>query len=148
LPIRIRSTSARCGDLQSRWLEQVDGKRHENRLTGFGVYWMDVDGQRELLVSRRGWPAAARYRCARRARPPARPSLVDYARPTGTFYVQDVYEGPAMEGVARGTVKTLRVIGLDYRAAGIGRVTATADGGGALISTRPLWATAPGTPRS
>jgi len=72
-----------------------------------------------------------------RARPPARPSLVDYARPTGTFYVQDVYEGPAMDGVARGTVKTLRVIGLDYRAAGIGSNGNGGPGGGAMISTPP-----------
>ncbi len=44
---------------------------------------------------------------------------------------------PAMEGVARGTVRTLRVIGLDYRAAGIGSNGNGGPGGGALISTPP-----------
>ncbi|MBP7639116.1 MAG: hypothetical protein KBA18_14670, partial [Kiritimatiellae bacterium] len=116
---------------------RVDGKRHENRMTGFGVYWMDIDGQRELLVSRRGLACGRAVPLRPRPRPPARPSLVDYARPTGTFYVQDVYAGPAMDGVARGTVKTLRVIGLDYRAAGIGSNGNGGPGGGALISTPP-----------
>jgi len=116
---------------------RVDGKRHENRMTGFGIYWMDIDGQRELLVSRRGLACGRSVPLRPRPRPPARPSFVDYARPTGTFYVQDVYAGPAMEGVARGTVKTLRVIGLDYRAAGIGSNGNGGPGGGALISTPP-----------
>ncbi|HRU70667.1 MAG TPA: hypothetical protein P5111_06275, partial [Kiritimatiellia bacterium] len=53
---------------------KVDGKRHEDRMTGFGVYWMDIDGQRELLVSRRGLACGrARCRCARaRVRRPVR----------------------------------------------------------------------------
>ena len=52
--------------------------------------------------------------------PPVRPSLADYRQTTATFYLQDVYRGPGLAGVPRGTVKTLRVIALDFRAAGIG----------------------------
>jgi hypothetical protein len=113
--------------------EHVDGKRREERMTGFGIYWMDIDGNRELLVSRQG------LACGRAVplRPPARVSLVDYGKPAGTFYVQDVYAGEAMAGVPRGTVKTLRVIGLDYRVAGIGSNGNGGPGGGALISTPP-----------
>jgi hypothetical protein len=42
-----------------------------------------------------------------------------------------------MAGVPRGTVQTLRVIGLDYRAAGIGSNGNGGPGGGALVSTPP-----------
>jgi hypothetical protein len=65
----------------------------------------------------------------------ARPSLVDYRKSTGTFYVQDVYAGPGLAGVARGTIKTLRVVALEYRVAGIGSNGNGGPGGGALIST-------------
>ena len=115
--------------------DTVDGKRREERMTGFGIYWMDIDGNRELLVSRRKLSCGRAVPLQPRPRPPARPSLVDYRKPIGTFYVQDVYTGEAMAGVPRGTVKTLRVIGIDYRIAGIGNNSNSGPGGGALIST-------------
>ena len=46
---------------------------------------------------------------------------MDYRKDTGTFYIQDVYEGPGLKGVPRGTIQRLRVVALDYRAAAIGR---------------------------
>lgn len=49
-----------------------------------------------------------------------RPNLVDYRDETGTYYVYDIYRGLGLEGIERGTVKKLRVVGLDFRAAGIG----------------------------
>ncbi len=113
----------------------VGGKRHENRRAGFGLYWLDIDGSRELLVSRQGPPCGRPVPLRPRRRPPVRPSLTDYAKPAGTFYVQDVYEGEPMAGVPRGTVKTLRVVGLDYRIAGIGKNGNGGAGGGALVST-------------
>ncbi len=115
----------------------VNGKRQEDRMTGFGIYWMDLDGNRELLVSRRGLACGRAVPLRPRARPPVRPSLVDYTKRTGTFYVQDVYAGEAMSGVPRGTVKTLRVVGIDYRVAGVGSNGNGGPGGGALVSTPP-----------
>ena len=115
--------------------QKVNGKRHEERATGFGIYWMDVDGHRELLVSRQGLSCGRPVPLRARRRPAARPSMVDLKKPVGTFYVQDVYVGEAMAGVPRGTVKTLRVIGLDYRLAGIGSNGNGGPGGGAMIST-------------
>ncbi len=114
---------------------KVDGKRHEERTTGFGIYWMDIDGNRELLVSRKGISCGRPVPLAPRPRPAKRPDRVDYKKSTGTFYVQDVYAGEAMAGVARGSVKTLRVIGLDFRIAGIGSNGNGGPGGGAMIST-------------
>jgi hypothetical protein len=60
---------------------------------------------------------------------------VDYRKTTGTYYVQDVYYGPGLKGVPRGTVKSLRVVALDYRAAGVGSNGNGGPAGGALIST-------------
>ena len=116
----------------------VNGRRHEDRATGFGIYWMDVGGgHRELLVSRQGLACGRPVPLRPRPRPAARVSTVDYRKTTGTCYVQDVYAGEAMAGVPRGTVKTLRVIGLDFRVAGIGSNGNGGPGGGALISTPP-----------
>jgi len=113
----------------------ANGKRVEDRRAGFGLYWLDVDGNRELLVSRQGPPCGRPVPLRPRPRPPVRPSAVDCTKPTGTFYVQDVYEGEPMAGVPRGTVKTLRVVSLDYRIAGIGKNGNGGPGGGALVST-------------
>ena len=47
-------------------------------MTGFGVYWMDIDGQRELLVlAPRAGLVGALVPLRPRPRPPSRPSLVD-----------------------------------------------------------------------
>lgn len=117
------------------WQKGADGKRHEERMTGFGIYWMDIDGRRELLVSRQGLSCGRPVPLRARPRPAVRPSMVNLKKPVGTFYVQDVYVGEAMAGVPRGTVKTLRVLGLDYRLAGIGSNGNGGPGGGAMIST-------------
>jgi hypothetical protein len=115
--------------------QKLDGKRHEERATGFGLYWMGIDGRRELLVSRQGLSCGRPVPLRARARPATKPSMVNLKKPSGTFYVQDVYAGEAMAGVPRGTVKTLRVLGLDYRLAGIGANGNGGPGGGAMIST-------------
>jgi hypothetical protein len=65
----------------------------------------------------------------------SRPGRADLEQATGTCLIQDVYAGPGLDGVARGTVKTLRVIALDFRAAGIGVNHNSGPGGAALIST-------------
>ena len=45
-----------------------------------------------------------------RPRLPVIPKQIDLASETGTFYVTDVYKGTGMEGVPRGTIKTLRIV--------------------------------------
>lgn len=109
--------------------------RDMNFLPRFGIYWMAVDGRRELLASDPVWPCnqPIPLRAVRRSAP--RPVAVDYRQEEGTFYAQDVYAGLPMRGVARGTVRTLRVIALEFRAAGIGNNGNGGPGGGALIST-------------
>jgi len=111
------------------------GRRERNRKTGFGLYWMDVDGKRELLASGLGLACGRAVPLAPRTRPTPRPSNLQAGKKEGSFYIQDVYEGEAMKGVARGTVKSLRVIEIEYRAAGIGSNSNRGPGGSALVST-------------
>jgi hypothetical protein len=102
----------------------------------FGVYFMTIDGGRELLASDPrlpcGQPIPVRARAGR-----ARPTYVDYRQTEGTCYIQDVYAGPGLAGVPRGAARTLRVVTLDFRAAGIGSNGNGGPGGGAMISTPP-----------
>ena len=102
---------------------------------GFGIYFMDIDGHRELLAWDRTMSCNQIIPVAARPVPHVRPSMVDYRKPTGTFYVQDVYLGPGLQGVPRGTIKSLRVVSIDYRAAGIGSNSNGGVGGGAMVST-------------
>jgi hypothetical protein len=101
----------------------------------FGVYWMHQDGRRELLAADPTLPCNQPVPLRVRRAVFRRSDLVDYRKAEGTYYVQDVYAGLAMQGVARGTVTTLRVVALDFRAAGVGDNGNHGPGGGALIST-------------
>lgn len=101
----------------------------------FGIYWMALDGRRELLVSDAAVACQQPVPLAPRSRPAVRPSAVDYRQTHGTYYLQDVYAGPGLAGVPRGTIQRLRVVGLDFRPAGVGNNSSGGPGGGALIST-------------
>lgn len=105
------------------------------RTPRFGIYWMDLDGNRELLASDPETSCNQPVPLKARTPPRMRPSVVDYAKDSGTYYIQDVYAGPGLEGIARGVVKRLRVIALEYRAAGIGQTRSDGPAGSALIST-------------
>lgn len=100
----------------------------------FGLYWMDADGRRELLHADphldtgRMVPLRPRHAITRHD------DLVDYKKNTGTYYVKDVYQGVGLEGVPRGTAKKIRVVRIDYRAAGVGETHNGGEGGGSLNS--------------
>jgi hypothetical protein len=101
----------------------------------FAIYWMDLAGHRELLVSDAKLPCSQPVPLAPRPRPLLHANRVDYTQPTGTYYLQDIYAGPGLAGVARGTIKKLRVIALEFRAAGIGQNGSSGPAGGALACT-------------
>lgn len=100
----------------------------------FGIYWMDLDGRRELLV----WdhrlpcnqPVPVRPRVA-----PVRPSQLDWQQKEAICYVQNVYAGPGLAGISHGTIQRIRVISLEYRALAIGANRNSGPGGAAMIST-------------
>jgi len=103
------------------------------------IYWIDRQGRRELLVE--GDEAGGGIGCkqivplAPRRHVHVRSSGADYRRTTGTFYVQDVYGGLGLTGIPRGTIKSLRVVALEFRAAGIGKVVQDGEGGHSNVST-------------
>jgi hypothetical protein len=100
----------------------------------FGVYFMTIDGRRELLASDAG-VSCNQPVPLRRPVPRLRPSVTDYTSDTGTFYVQDVYAGPGLAGIPRGTAKKLRVIGLNYRANVVGGNHNRGEAGAAFVAT-------------
>jgi len=92
--------------------------------TKFKLYFMNIDGSRELLA----WDnQSVSQPVLLKARPiPPMPAIsVDYTQNTGSFTMQDIYEGTGLlkggyfggsaTPVPRGTVKKLRVIAIDYR---------------------------------
>ncbi|MHC4249839.1 MAG: HzsA-related protein, partial [Planctomycetota bacterium] len=97
----------------------------KKRSSHFAIYWMNRAGERELLA----WDPEKPYRhplpLVSRAIPPERPSTVDPEKDHGTFYVDDIY----------GTIKRLRVIGLEFRAAAVGRSHNRGEGGRARVCT-------------
>ncbi len=103
--------------------------------TFFKLYWFSSDGRRELLAADPDFSCGQPVPLAARPRPLVRPSMVDYDKTTGTCYLQDIYAGPGLAGIDRGTVKKLRVIGLEYRAAGVGWNYNAGPAGDALACT-------------
>ena len=101
----------------------------------FAIYWMDFAGHRELLATDSRLPCSQPVPLAPRARPLLWANRVDYNLPAGTFYLQDIYLGPGLAGVPRGTIRKLRVVALDFRAAGIGFNGNRGPAGGAMSST-------------
>ena len=101
----------------------------------FGIYWMDIDGRRELLAWDSRFPCSQPVPLANRARPTPLVNRVDYTQTNGTYHLQDIYTGPGLAGVPRGTIKKLRVVALDFRPAGVGHNSSGGPGGGALVST-------------
>ena len=88
--------------------------------TPFGVYWFDIDGRRELLAFDPAISCNQPVQLAAREAPLPRPSDVDYSKSTGRYYVQNVYEGPGLNGIEPGTIKSIRIVSLLYRPCGLG----------------------------
>ncbi len=101
----------------------------------FALYWVAADGSRELLVSDPRISCNQPMPLAPRPRPHVRPCLRDDRRRTAVIYMQDVYAGPGLRGVRRGVIKSLRVVRLHYRRAGVGYNSNHGPAGGALVST-------------
>ncbi|TET96051.1 MAG: hypothetical protein E3J26_01805, partial [Candidatus Zixiibacteriota bacterium] len=104
-------------------------------ISPYAIYFMDIQGRRELLVADPNISCNQPVPLVGRKKPHIRPSLVDYRKKTGTYYIQEIYAGPGLAGIARGTVKRLRVIALEFRAAQIGRNTSSGPAGSAMSST-------------
>ena len=101
----------------------------------FGIYLMDTTGGRELLSWDSKISSNQPIPLNARPLPVIKPSAVDYTKNTGTYYLHDIYSGPGLKGISRGTVKKLRVVGLEYRAAGVKANYNAGPAGSATVST-------------
>lgn len=101
----------------------------------FGVYFMTANGERELLAFDWWISSTQPIPIVERPVPPIRPSQIDFNKNMGTFDIQDVYFGPGLKGIPRGTVKKLRVVALEYRAGKIGKGTNRGEVSWGLIQT-------------
>ena len=48
---------------------------------------------------------------------------MDYRKKTGTLLLQDIYRGPGLAGVPRGTIKSLRLVSYHFAYQGMGGKT-------------------------
>jgi len=87
----------------------------------FGIYFMTKDGRRVLLASDPAVSCNQPIPLVPRRPPPQPTCLTDWRCRTGTFTIQDIYRGPGLKGIARGTVKKVRVVALDFMATDVGR---------------------------
>ena len=115
-------------------LDPIGSPRHRYHRP-YGVYWIDRTGQRELLAFDATISCNQPIPLVARPCPPARATAVDYQNEEGVYYMQDVYIGPGLKGVKRGTIKKLRVVAIDFRAAWIGMNGNAGASGSALVST-------------
>ena len=101
-----------------------------SRSCRYRLYLMDRDGRRELLASDPLISCNQPVPLMSRPRPAVRASQDDQTQADGTFFIQDVYAGPGLKDVPRGTAKTLRVVAIEYRRTSIGCSLNTGDTGG------------------
>ncbi len=125
--------------LPQGWKRNAHGHpQYRDHRAPFALYWTDVNGARELLVAQNGKVPCGRPVPVRARDLPNRSSVVpDESLKTGVVAIRDVYVGDAMKGVPRGTVKSMRVVSIDYRPAGIGHNGNAGPGGGGLSCTPP-----------
>ncbi len=95
----------------------------------FGIYWMNIDGERELLIGDSELSCNQPALLQERQRPFVRASHVDYTKDYGTYYMQDIYAANSLEGVERGTIKKLRIVEIEYRVASVGAAYSEGKGG-------------------
>jgi hypothetical protein len=109
--------------------------RPEHGVPGFGLYWIHEDGSRELLhrahdlETGRPVPAGRRPAVAKLA------EEIDFDSKTALYHVHDVYQGTGLAGVKRGEARWIRVVRLEYRAAGVGKTHNRGEDGGSLNSS-------------
>ena len=112
-----------------------EGDQERSYEIPFGVYWFNYDGRRELLAFDPAISCGQPIPLVEREKPALRASQVDLTKKTGQYYVQDVYEGPGLEGIKRGTIKALRVVALEFRPNGCGWNWNFGEAGDSIVTT-------------
>ncbi len=80
----------------------------------WGVYLVDVFDNFVLLHEEPGWAMLEPTPWRETKRQPVVPDTADPNQKDATVLLMDVYRGPGLKGVPRGTVKSLRLVGYDF----------------------------------
>ncbi len=80
----------------------------------WGIYLVDVFDNMTLLCQIEGSALTEPIRFAQRKTPPVYPDTTDPATTNCTIHVADIYNGPGLRGVPRGTAKSVRVFAYHY----------------------------------
>ena len=80
----------------------------------WGIYLADVFDNLVLIHEEPGAALLEPIPITKRPMPPVIPDRVDESRTDAVVYLHDVYRGPGLAGVPRGTVKSLRVVAYHF----------------------------------
>ncbi len=80
----------------------------------WAIYLADTFDNLVLLRAEPGYALLEPTPIVSRKRPPKIPEQIDLASDTATVFIQDVYAGPGLRGVPRGTAKTLRLLAYHF----------------------------------
>lgn len=80
----------------------------------WGLYLVDVFDNMLLLKEMPGYALFEPVPLRKTETPPVIPDKVDESRDDAVVYMTDIYEGPGLDGVPRGTVKELRLYEFHY----------------------------------
>ncbi len=86
----------------------------------WGIYLVDVFDNMVCLLEEEGYAMFEPIPFRARPRPPVLPDRVRPETKEGTVILSDVYAGPGLKGIPRGTVKALRLFSFHYGYWGMG----------------------------
>jgi formylglycine-generating enzyme required for sulfatase activity len=86
----------------------------------WGIYLVDIFDNMTLVREEPGYVLFEPVPLKKAPTPPVIPDRINLAKQDATIYLSDVYTGPGLQGVPRGTVKKLRVYEVHYGYNGMG----------------------------
>ncbi len=91
-----------------------------DKTSNWGVYLVDIFDNFVLLHEEPGWAMLEPIPWRKTPRPPIIPDTANPDQKEATVLLSDVYRGPGLAGIPRGTVKSLRLVSYDFTFHGIG----------------------------
>lgn len=92
----------------------------EDAASGIGLFLVDIFDNMLLLAESPGYALLEPIPLRKRETPPVVPDRIDPSRRDALVYLVDIYEGPGLTGIPRGTVKELRLFSYTYSYHGVG----------------------------
>jgi len=86
----------------------------------WGIYLVDVFDNMTLIKEENGYVLFEPVPLQKTVRPPVVPDRIDLTKKDATAYLADIYMGPGLKGVPRGTVKKLRIYEPHFAYPGMG----------------------------